>query len=310
MHTLATTGRAICAVAIISATACTSSTTNVTAPSDTKCQVSVSNAPATFEAAGGTGSVTVSAARDCTWSVAVEAPWIALNGDAAGQGDGTVPYAVSPNPAPAARSGALRVDEQRLPLTQAAAPCRFDLSRTGESIAASGGTARVNLSTLTGCAWSASSGASWISIASGQSGNASSAVVMTVAQNSGPAREGRVAIAGQSYLVQQAGANAPNPPAPPPSGPGPEPPPPPNPEPPPDPEEDAEVDGRVFFVSGNCPEVRFFVNLTTVVTSAAVQYRKGNCNDLSSGDRVKVWGTRRGNGAIQATRIDFKDDND
>ncbi len=308
MHTL--TLPVLIAGAGILAAACTSSTTNITGPSDSKCQVTVSNTPASFEAGGGTGSVTVNAPRECTWSVAAEAPWISLNGDAAGQGDGSVAYAVSANPAPAARSGALRVEEQRLPLTQAAAPCRFELSRTSESIAAAGGTARVELSTLTGCSWSAASGASWITIASGQSGNASAAVAMTVALNSGPAREGRVTIAGQSYLVQQAGASAPNPPAPPPPGPGPTPSPPPTPEPPPTPGEDARVDGRVFLVSGQCPELRFFVNFTAVVTSANVDYRRGTCGDLSSGDRVRVWGTRRGDGAIQATRIDFRDDDD
>jgi hypothetical protein len=48
-----------------------------------------------------------------------------------------------------------------------------------------------------------------------------------------------------------------------------------------------------------------------VEVDGRTDYRKGRCSDLRSGADVRVRGTRRGNGPIQATRIDFdKDRND
>src|SRR5206468_1235915 len=79
---------------------------------------------------------------------------------------------------------------QRISLSQAAAPCRFDLSRTRDSIGAAGGRLSVSLTTLNGCAWTASSGSAWITIQSGQSGNANATVVVSVAPNTGEARVG------------------------------------------------------------------------------------------------------------------------
>src|SRR5262249_6265147 len=89
-----------------------------------------------------------------------------------------------------------------------------------------------------GCAWTAASADSWIAVRSGQSGNASGTVGLTVAANAGDARVGRVNVAGQNYTVNQVGAPRPAP-APPPA---PTPPPSPSPTPPPAPAPDADAD--------------------------------------------------------------------
>src|SRR5881628_1077808 len=91
------------------AAACTSTQTSVTSPSSDKCQVGVSNAPSSYAATGGSGTVTITAARDCTWSIGTNASWIAINGSAEGQGGASIPYTVAPNPVPSARSGAIVV---------------------------------------------------------------------------------------------------------------------------------------------------------------------------------------------------------
>lgn len=127
---------------------------------------------------------------------------------------------------------------------------------------------------------------------------------MTVAVNAGPARETQVSIAGQSYLVQQAGAAAPPPTNPPTPNPGPAP------EPPPPTGERVELDGRVLFVTGRCPDIRFFVDFTTVVANAQADYRRGSCDALSIGDSVRVRGTRNADGTVQAERIEFRNDDD
>jgi hypothetical protein len=303
-----------CSVAMVAAcalaAACSSTSTSTVAPTSDKCQITASNTPSSFSAGGGTGSVTISTARDCTWSVAADAAWVALGGDHSGQGEAVVPFTVAANPAPAQRSGSIDVGGQKLSVNQAGAPCRFDLSRTRDSIAATGGSLSVGVTTLTGCSWTAVSTVSWITVASGKSGTASGTVGLTVAANTGSARDGIVNVAGQSYTVSQDGAAqpAPTPPAPTPSPaptPAPTPTPPPPPPPPPTGGTPVHFDGTVLLLLGQCPNVSFVAALHPVVTNANTDYKHGSCDDLSNGDTVTIDGTEA-NGIVTATHIDTK----
>jgi hypothetical protein len=63
----------------------------------------------------------------------------------------------------------------------------------------------VSVATDAGCAWSAASEAAWITVVEGSSGNGSGSVRLAIAANQGEARSGRAVIAGQPFVVQQAG---------------------------------------------------------------------------------------------------------
>jgi hypothetical protein len=297
---------------------CTSSSTTVTAPSADKCEVSVANAPSSFTASGGPGSVTISTARDCTWSVAAEAPWVVIAGEPNGQGDAVVPYTVATNPVPTSRSGAISVGAARVQLNQAAAPCRYQLSRGSDSVGAGGGVLSVDVTTLTGCGWTATTGASWIAIASGRNGSASGTVRLNVAANVGAARVGQVNVGGEIYTVSQEApvvtpAPTPTPtPAPTPSPsptPAPAPAPTPNPPPPAPPPaggQTVNLSGRISSLSGTCPDVSFQVDGRRVLTSAATDYDDGRCSSLSNRDRVRVSGRTRSDGRVDAQQIQFR----
>jgi hypothetical protein len=297
---------------------CTSSSTSTVAPSSDKCQVGAASTPSTFGAAGGSGSVTISTARDCTWSIATDAAWLAIGGDHSGQGDAVVPYTVAANPVPAARSGAIAVGADKVAITQAGAPCRFDLSRTRDTIGAAGGHLSVDVATVAGCTWSATSTAPWIAVSSGQSGTASGTVGLIVAANAGGARAGIVNVAGQSYTVAQDSvpappdtpAPAPNPAPTPTPGPTPTPtptptPPPPTPPPPTPSGTPVHFDGTVLLLLGRCPALSFTVGLRHVVTNGETDYEHGRCDDLSILDRVTIDGAESG-GTVTATQIDMK----
>src|SRR5262249_34865913 len=133
----------------------TSTETSVAAPDGPKCSATLSATSASFSASGGTGAVTVSTDRDCTWTASSGAGWISINGSAGGQGDGSVSYSVAANSIPTARSGSLVVASATVQLTQAPAPCAFSLNRTQDNVPAAGGVSTVGVSTLSGCAWSA-----------------------------------------------------------------------------------------------------------------------------------------------------------
>ena len=60
------------------------------------------------------------------------------------------------------------------------------------------------MTTTAGCAWTASSNASWLSITSGASGSGNGSVGFSVAANTGGARSGTLTVAGQTFTVNQA----------------------------------------------------------------------------------------------------------
>jgi hypothetical protein len=268
-----------------------------TAPtSDVRCQINVNNSSGSFSANGGSGTITVSTARDCTWTVSTDAGWVSISGAREGQGDGSVGYTVAPNPVPATRSGAIVVGSSRLQLSQAPAPCTYSLSRTADSIAAGGGRLAFDVATLTGCGWSAASDVPWITIASGQNGNSNGTVTLTVAANAGSARAGHVTVAGHSYTVSQAAASS-----------GGTPPPTPTPTPPPS-GNPVHIEGTAVVVGGSCPDVTFFVKFQRIVTDRDTNYdKKNDCTDLQTGRNVTVDGIDMGDG-VRATNIKIAKD--
>ncbi len=84
--------------------------------------------------------------------------------------------------------------------------CSYALTSASATFDSSGGTGSAGLSTIAGCAWSASSNAAWVSITSGSIGNGSGTVYYSVSSNSSASsRTGTLTIAGQTFTVTQAG---------------------------------------------------------------------------------------------------------
>src|SRR3954463_6168872 len=305
---------AVAAVGAMFAAGCTKTETSITAPSGAadRCSLTVTTSPNSFPSPGGKGSLTISTARDCTWSVASNASWVALGGGG-GQGEGTIPYTVAANPVPSPRSAAIAVGAQSVAVSQQAAPCVFSLSRANDTIGEIGGKLSVGVTTLSGCRWTAASGATWISVTAGQSGDANGTVGLTVAANAGPARVGQVNIAGQTYTVSQAAtaaspAPAPSPaPGPPPPGPTPGPPPAPTPTPTP---RHVEFSGTISSVFGRCPSVVFTAGGRAIFVDESTDFQKSKCGDLREGRDVDGEGDVQANGTIRATaiRVAKKDD--
>jgi hypothetical protein len=165
--------------------------------------------PGSVNANGGAGTVTVTTEAECAWSATVGVPWITGLTPASGQGRGQVQFQVAPNPAPAPRQGMITVSDQQAQVTQSGAACHFDLSPLTQAVGATGGTGSVVVSTLSGCAWTATSGAAWITITSGTSATASGVVHFSAAANSGAARAGSIAIGDQTFQVTQAAGTQP-----------------------------------------------------------------------------------------------------
>lgn len=217
------------------ATGCSDSTvTQITGPGPAvRCQPAITGLPPSLESSATKLSATVSANRECQWTLQSEAAWVQVTPDS-GQGDGSITVAVAENPAAITRAGALVLNGNRVPLSQEAAPCRFELRSSNSRVSAEGGRFSVAVSALPGCRWSAATEAPWIRVVS--AAITGSGVAEFIAdRNTAGERNGALTIAGLRYEVEQNAAApppAPTPPAPAPSPtpsptpPGPTPPPP------------------------------------------------------------------------------------
>ena len=95
----------------------------------------------------------------------------------------------------------------QLVLSVTPAGCSYALDAARQGFDPGGGSASVRVTAGAGCSWLAVSTANWVTINSGASGAGSGAVGFTVAANTSVApRSARLLIAGQAFLIEQAGA--------------------------------------------------------------------------------------------------------
>ncbi len=159
-----------------------------------------------FTAVGGSGTVTVTAPGGCAWTaVSGNTAWLTVTFGATGSGNGLVSFAAARNTNPSARSAVLTVAGRAVTVTQAAASaCTTVLTPATRSIEDAGGTFALAVATGTGCAWTAVSHASWLTIVSGASGNGAGTVTVRAAANPATtARHGTLTIGGVVATITQ-----------------------------------------------------------------------------------------------------------
>jgi hypothetical protein len=182
--------------------ACGSSSQTMTSPGGTRCALHVQSDPLTFSPGGGSGQLRVSTARECAWAAQSDAAWLSLSSTANGQGEGTVQFTVAPNVDPAARSGSIGVNDERLQVSQAGRPCELQLSSTRESFGGDGGVRTVTVTASSAlCVWTATSTVPWVEVIAGREGQGSGAVTFRVAPGDDVPRSGAVNVGGHAVEV-------------------------------------------------------------------------------------------------------------
>jgi hypothetical protein len=117
-----------------------------------------------------------------------------------------VTYAIAAHTGAATRSGVLRVAGRDIQVTQAAPGCSFSVSSPSAAFPSDGGQGSVAVSAPAGCAWTASTSESWISISQGASGQGAGSVTYVVArQAAADVRTGVIRVAGIDVRVIQSG---------------------------------------------------------------------------------------------------------
>lgn len=169
------------------------------------CSFSLSSTSQSFSGAGNDGSVDVIAPIGCSWSAISNNDWISITSESSGSGNGTVTFTVRENLSLSSRTGTMTIAGQTFTVMQAGAGgnCTYSISPTTQSIGASGGTGSVDVTTMSGCGWTATSNANWITITSGGSGIGSGTLNYSVSASAGVKRTGTITIAGQVFTVKQ-----------------------------------------------------------------------------------------------------------
>lgn len=186
---------------------CGSESAVTTVPTPLKCQVTLAASTSSIAPDGGTGTVTVTTAPECPWDASTAANWLFGLSPTSGQGTSTVEFQVAPNTLPSIREGEIVVNDNRVRVSQQAAPCRFELRPDSLTVDAKGETREVAVSTLSGCSWSIATDASWISFTTRASGTGAETVRVSIAPN--PANEpriGTIMLGDRRSTVAQAGA--------------------------------------------------------------------------------------------------------
>ena len=191
----------IATVAVCGA-ACSSSSTSTTGPTPVKCQVALSTPP-TLDANGGTGTVTVTTQPECAWTASTQLSWLSDLSPTSGQGSGQVAFRAAANPQASAREGEIVVNDARARITQQASPCQYALNPGSRDVSSEAGSGSFEVVAQAGCAWTASSTASWISITGNANGSGNGAVSYSVQANTGAPRSGRITVADQAFVINQ-----------------------------------------------------------------------------------------------------------
>ena len=166
------------------------------------CSYSVSSTSVNVAAQAATATIQVDAGPSCAWTAQSQASWITITSGATGSGPGVVAFSVTASDGPA-RSGVLIAAGRTITVNQSLG-CTYSISPTSVNVTAQAATTTIQVDAGAGCAWSAASAISWISLASGATGSGRGQVQMATAANDGPARTGTITIAGRSLTVTQA----------------------------------------------------------------------------------------------------------
>jgi Tol biopolymer transport system component len=158
----------------------------------------------TFTADGGPRTIALNDPQGCGWAAQSDADWLRIQPHQ-GAGNANVTLQVDPNPEPGTRRSRIHVAGSSFEVVQTGASCSFTLSNTVTNFGSGPGAGSVRVETTSGCGWTASSSAPWVTIST-PSGSSTQDVHFDVIVNpTASSRSTVLTIAGLPYTVSQAG---------------------------------------------------------------------------------------------------------
>ena len=165
------------------------------------CDLEITPEQADVPAAGGTGTVAVSAQSDCSWTPTPTAEWITIESKT----NESFRYRVAANPTVTTRTATISLGSKIFTIRQGAAGCSVSIgTATSLQLGADGGSGTIPVTA--NCAWRAIATTEWIRIASPTTGSSDAQVTFTVTPNTGQdQRTGAITIGEHRFTVTQEG---------------------------------------------------------------------------------------------------------
>ena len=175
--------------------------------SNVGCSYSIMPVSASYTAAGGGGSVTVTTQFACLWKAISDDDWIVVTpGTEDGTGSGSASYTVAANPNTTPRTGTITIANHTFTVNQEGAPCAFAMEPRGRLFTETGEEDDFILTTTAGCEWTVSTAQDWIFINSEETGSGSTTVSYGARDNStGSPRQGTIKVGTLSFTIVQDG---------------------------------------------------------------------------------------------------------
>jgi len=168
------------------------------------CDYEISPQDNSFDSAGGTGTITVTAADGCDWTAESNADWITVTSASYGSGSGVITYTVDANTATEPVTGTITVAGYTFTVTEEGNSCSYEISPQDNSFDSTGGTGTITVTAGEGCSWTAQNDSVWITITSDDSGTGNGVITYTVSANTGTdERTGNITIGGEVHSVTQ-----------------------------------------------------------------------------------------------------------
>jgi uncharacterized protein (TIGR03437 family) len=166
--------------------------------------------------AGGQNQISVQVSdSSCLWAVQNTASWISnitIGGKAGStaSGNAVVGYTVTANNSQQSRNATLSVADQEVMITQTGNVCTFTVSPTSADVPYTANASSFGVTTsLANCPWTATTTASWISLISGASGNATGTVGYAVETNTATQpRSGTISVSTTPFSLTQDACSA------------------------------------------------------------------------------------------------------
>jgi len=173
------------------------------------CTFSLSPTSQSVTSSATTGSFTVTAGTNCSWTATSNnADWLTITSAPNGTGNGSVTFSVAANPNAQQRVGTIAVNGQTFTVTQAALqPCTFSFNPATLTVPASGGPGTFAVQTTANCGWTAaSSNGDWLTLTTAPTGVGTGTVGFNAAPNTGTQqRVGTITVNGQPFTVTELG---------------------------------------------------------------------------------------------------------
>jgi hypothetical protein len=152
-----------------------------------------------------TGTIALTAASACAWTISGAPPWINFPSGYSGTGSATLAYQVGSNNG-LAQSATMTIAGAKLTLSQAQGSCYPSTTispASSPTFGAPGGSFTVTVTAQPSCSWTAWNFPSWITPSTPLPQTGSGTFTYTVAANSGASRSAMPAIAGSTHSVTQ-----------------------------------------------------------------------------------------------------------